>query len=200
MAKRAKPGELNDQQQRFCLEYLKDMNGTQAAVRAGYSEKTACEQAARLLANVKVLTRVQELRDSQIKRLQVDGDQILRELMRLGYCDVRSIYNEDGSVKHPTEWPDALAAAVASIEVYEEFEFHQGGFHCEGCGRKATKELVGQTKKVKFWNKPQSLELLGKHKTLFSDRVVHEGKITLEDLVTGAGSKESDDGKDNDHD
>lgn len=46
--------------QRFAAEYLVYLNATAAAKRAGYSEKTACEQAVRLLANFKVQTAVQE--------------------------------------------------------------------------------------------------------------------------------------------
>lgn len=51
---------MTDKQKRFCDEYLVDCNATQAAIRAGYSEKTACEQAARLLANVNIKAYIDE--------------------------------------------------------------------------------------------------------------------------------------------
>lgn len=51
---------LNDKQKRFCDEYLIDLNATQAAIRAGYSKKTANEQGARLLVNVSVQEYIQE--------------------------------------------------------------------------------------------------------------------------------------------
>ena len=51
---------MTDKQKRFCDEYLVDCNATQAAIRAGYSEKTACEQAARMLANVKIKAYIDE--------------------------------------------------------------------------------------------------------------------------------------------
>jgi phage terminase small subunit len=57
--------ELTPKQQRFCEEYVVDCNGTQAAIRAGYSEKTAVEQASRLLINVKVGERINELQKSK---------------------------------------------------------------------------------------------------------------------------------------
>lgn len=53
---------LTPRQQRFVSEYLIDLNGTQAAIRAGYSEKTAAEQASRLLTNVKVQETIAEAR------------------------------------------------------------------------------------------------------------------------------------------
>jgi hypothetical protein len=52
---------LTPKQARFCLEYIKDGNGTQAAIRAGYSEKTADQQASRLLTNVKVNMEIDRL-------------------------------------------------------------------------------------------------------------------------------------------
>ncbi|MGE9266402.1 terminase small subunit, partial [Escherichia coli] len=45
---------LSEKQRRFVAEYLIDLNGTQAAIRAGYSAKTAQEQSSRLLSNVMI--------------------------------------------------------------------------------------------------------------------------------------------------
>lgn len=53
---------LTDKQEKFCQEYLIDLNGTQAAIRAGYSKNTANEQATRLLANVSIQTYLNEIR------------------------------------------------------------------------------------------------------------------------------------------
>lgn len=191
MAQKPAKGKLSDQHETFCLEYLKDLNGTQAAIRAMYSNKSAAQQASRLLTNEKISARIVELKAAQMKRLEVDSDGILRELTRVGFSDLRELYEDDGSIKHPKEWPDELARAIASIEVFEEFEFHQGGVHCENCQRKLTKEIIGQTKKVKFWPKVQALELLGKHKKLFTDRVEHSGTVSLEDLVSGSKTEET---------
>lgn len=54
---------MNNRQQLFCEEYLKDMNATQAAIRAGYSEKTAYSQGQRLLKNVEIKNRLKEIRE-----------------------------------------------------------------------------------------------------------------------------------------
>ncbi len=72
---------LTPKQELFCLEYLKDLNGTQAATRAGYSSDTAQEQASRLLSNVMVASRVHELIQARTERLQVDADWVLRQLV-----------------------------------------------------------------------------------------------------------------------
>jgi phage terminase small subunit len=69
--------ELTTKQHAFVDEYLVDLNGTQAAIRAGYSPKTANEQAARLLAKVSVATAVQLAMDKRSKRVEIDADYVL---------------------------------------------------------------------------------------------------------------------------
>lgn len=59
---------MTDKQDRFCEEYMIDLNATQAAIRAGYSPKTAREQAPRLLANVSIQNRIAQLQAEQSRR------------------------------------------------------------------------------------------------------------------------------------
>lgn len=73
--------ELNAKQLMFCKEYLVDLNATQAAIRAGYSESTAKEQASRLLTNVNVKSEVQRLMDERSKRVQIDSDYVLSTIV-----------------------------------------------------------------------------------------------------------------------
>lgn len=115
--------------------------------------------------------------------MTVEGDRVLHELLRLGYSDIRDIFDERGCILDPKLWPEDLARAVSSIEVDELYE----GYGVE-------RQQIGVTKKVKFWNKPQSLELLGKHKKLFTDRIEHSGKLTLEQILakSNKGEGESD--------
>ena len=74
---------MNDKQKLFCEEYLIDLNGTQAAIRAGYSEKTANEQAARMLANVSIQNYITELRQKRSERLQYTQDDLLKDLIEV---------------------------------------------------------------------------------------------------------------------
>jgi len=64
----------------FCKEYLVDLNATQAAIRAGYSERTASATASRLLANVNVLARVKELKAKRAEELELDAYWVLKRL------------------------------------------------------------------------------------------------------------------------
>lgn len=74
--------ELTAKQERFCQEYLIDLNATQAAIRAGYSAKTAAEQSSRLLSNVKVSYRVATLQKAASKRTDIDVDYVVNGLRR----------------------------------------------------------------------------------------------------------------------
>ena len=65
---------MTAKQEHFCAEYAVDYNGTQAAIRAGYSEKNAANQASRMLRNAEVLARVRELQREQVERLAVSTD------------------------------------------------------------------------------------------------------------------------------
>lgn len=80
---------LNDRRKRFVLEYLKDMNGTQAAIRAGYSPRTANEQAARLLAIASLRQEVDRQIGLQATRLQLSADDIISGIATIARrCEV----------------------------------------------------------------------------------------------------------------
>lgn len=73
----------NKKHERFCTEYVKDMNGKQAAIRAGYAERSAEMQASRLLRNDKVKQRVAELREAYFNENIMTAQQVEYELTRI---------------------------------------------------------------------------------------------------------------------
>ena len=73
----------NKKHEKFCNEYIKDMNATQAAIRAGYSEKTAGAQASKLLKIVNIKTRVSELRDAYLDENIMTAKQVEYELTKI---------------------------------------------------------------------------------------------------------------------
>ena len=75
--------KLTKKQKRFCDEYLVDLNATQAAIRAGYSQRTAQEQSSRLLSNVMVQEYIQQRKADRIKRTEITQDFVLSELMAI---------------------------------------------------------------------------------------------------------------------
>jgi phage terminase small subunit len=72
---------LTPKQAAFCREYLVDLNGTQAAIRAGYSPKTANEQAAQLLAKLSISSVIQKAMDERAKRVEISADDVLGDIL-----------------------------------------------------------------------------------------------------------------------
>lgn len=119
--------KLNARQQIFVKEYLIDLNATQAAIRAGYSEKTANEQGSRLLANVSISAAVQEGMKSRAAKLDTSAEKVIEDLgilrdMCMGRIPVkRTILTDDGEGgKIPMELNTTLfepSAAKGAIEL-----------------------------------------------------------------------------------
>lgn len=80
--------KLGARQKRFCEEYLVDLNATQAAIRAGYKEKTARSQGQRLLKNVDIQKCISELQRRQSERTGITADTVLKELEKIALSDV----------------------------------------------------------------------------------------------------------------
>lgn len=159
-ARRLKDRPLTAREERFCEEYPSDLNATRAAKDSGFSAKSAAQIGYQLLHKPSVLRRLQEIQLSRMRALEVKGDQVLQELARIAFFDPRPAFGDDGSLKPIRQLPDAMAAAISSVEIEERFQ---------GVGE--TREQVGFTKKVRFWPKVEALGLLGKHLRLFVDRL-----------------------------
>lgn len=166
---------MTPKQEMFCKEYLVDLNATQAAIRAGYSEKGAHVQGAQLLSNPKVAAKIQELMDARTKRTQITADSILEELNSLATLDMGKCYDASGTILPIHEMPEEVRKAISGIEVNELFDSAGGD-----------KMVIGFTKKLKFWDKPKCLEMLGRHKKLFTDKVEHSGTINIADEIRAA--------------
>jgi len=105
--------KLTDKQEQFCQEYLIDLNATQAAIRAGYSENTASETGYENLRKPQIAGRIAELKAERQERVQITQDRVLLEYSRLAFLDVRKLYDENGRLLPITELDDDTAAAIA---------------------------------------------------------------------------------------
>ncbi|WP_273838959.1 terminase small subunit [Providencia rettgeri] len=143
---------LNDKQEMFCREYLVDLNATQAAIRTGYSEKTANRIAAQLLSKLDIEKRIQELMNRRSERLDIDADYVLKRLVDIDQMDVLDILHDDGGIKPIHEWPKVWRTSLSGMDLAEMFESKDG-----------ERDLVGIMKKIKWPDKVKNLELLGKH-------------------------------------
>ncbi len=79
---------LSEKQKRFVAEYLIDLNATQAAIRAGYSAKTAQQQGSRLLSNVVVQEELSRQQSKVAERLEISKERIVDELAKIGFANM----------------------------------------------------------------------------------------------------------------
>lgn len=173
MHKDSKPGsqKANRRREIFAREYLKDLNGTRAAIAAGYSEKTAQEAASRLLSNAMVQKRIKELLDKKIERLDITVEGVLGELRKMGFANMQDYVRltEDGlaalDVSKVTrdQWAavQEMTSDTAGTTVDPNWSGGEGG----------PPKVPVIRNKIKLADKRGSLELLGKYLKLFTDRV-----------------------------
>lgn len=166
MAKR----QLSEQRQRFVEEYLIDLNGTQAAIRAGYSVKTAQEQSSRLLSNVMVQEAISKAMAARSRRTGVNQDRVVLELAKLAFVKMTDVVDSNGRIKQ-----DASADDLSCIESikYKESDNEFGG---------------SVEREVKIGSKLKALELLGKHLGMWNDKL--DVNITQPVVITGANDLE----------
>lgn len=81
---------LSEKHELFVMEYLKDLNATQAAIRAGYSEKTAKQQGSRLLTNADIRARIDELMERRKEKLDIDSDWVIARLIEVSEMSLRA--------------------------------------------------------------------------------------------------------------
>jgi phage terminase small subunit len=156
--------------------YLVDLNATQAAIRAGYSARTAAQQGSRLLSNVKVQSEIAEAFKARIQRIEFDSDRLLNKLVEEEeHANIKSLYNTDGSIKNVLDWPDLFCSGIVA-QIDTELIY-------EGQGKDRT--LVGEVQKVKFnWDRMKRRELLGRHTKVqaFKDKVEVDASDPLKQL------------------
>lgn len=173
--------ELTPKQRLFVAEYLKDLNATQAAIRAGYSEKTAHVQGPRLLDNVEVKSALNNAMDKRAEAVEVDAAYVLRRLHEMAEADIRDIYGDDGELLPVSEWPDVWRKGMISgIETNELFDGH---------GRDRVQ--IGHVRKVKQVDKLSVLQTLGKHVRVnaFQEQIKVTGLDALADRMARVKAK-----------
>lgn len=142
---------MTPRQARFAEEYLKDLNGRQAAIRTGCPEKNAEAQASKWLANPKVSARIDQLRAERSRKTGIDAAWLLDRLSQEATADLADLYFENGALKPVSEWPliwrQGLVAGVKHVEVKD----HEGN---------ATGDVIVD---VKLSDRVRRLELIGKH-------------------------------------
>ena len=155
---------LTPKQQRFVEEYLIDLNATQAAIRAGYSEKTAKVIAAQNLSKLNVQEAIEEAQNKRAERTEITQDMVLQELAKIGFSNMLDYMTKTDSgdlVPDFSALTRDQSAAISEITVET---------YTEGRG-----EGAEEVKRVKFKlsDKRAALVDMGRHLGMFKDKIEH---------------------------
>lgn len=145
-----KEQQMTAKQRLFALEYLIDFNGKQAAIRAGYSPRTAEVQACRLLRNAKVKAFIEANKRERTENIEVSVENILRELLIMGHYDPADFCEKCTCPADIAKLPEHVRRAIAGWSWDK-----QGNFV------------------LKFHDKKSVLELLGKYKSMWTEKHDH---------------------------
>ena len=169
--KRGYMKKLTEKQEAFCREYIKDLNQTQAAIRAGYAKSSATMQASRMIIKDDVSIRIAELLEKRNQETETDANYVLRRLREIDELDVIDILNEELDAFKPLkEWPKPWRQSISGIDLQ----------HIISGGEEPIEKVI---KKIKWPDKTKNLELIGRHVDVsaFKDRVEH--KHVIEDMT-----------------
>ena len=168
---------LTAKQKMFVAEYLVDLNATQAAIRAGYSEKTADRIGPELLGKTCVDKAIQEAMTERSKRTNITADKVLNEIAAIAFDDISNYLDfftdAEGNVR--TRIKDSKTINTKNIAEVS-------------CGKDGTFRF-------KLYCKDNALSMLGKHLKLFTDKLEVETNGDLAELLKARREKVSGRGK-----
>jgi phage terminase small subunit len=159
--------EITDKQERFCQEYLIDLNATQSAIRAGYSHSTAQQIGSENLTKLVIRERILELNKTRLEATGITQKRVLEEYAKAAFFDIRKIYGVDGALLPISQIGDAEAGALAGVKTNEIF--------VEGM-------VIGETKEVKVFDKLRALDALAKYLGLF-EKDNEQSKVTINPIT-----------------
>jgi len=156
MAKEKKKSvkKLTPKQKKFCNEYLLDLNATQAAIRAGYSKKSAAIQGCENLTKPNIQNKIKENRERVQKNTDITPESVVRELAKIGFANIKGVFDDNNEIVDISKLPDDITAAIESIQS----DIRHDSGDSDGYTEKV---------KVKFHSKLHALTDLGKHLGIF---------------------------------
>ncbi len=144
-----KATELTNKQECFCKEYLIDLNATQAAIRAGYSEKTAQRIGSENLSKPLIQAEIQRLMSARSEKVEINAAWVLSELKMIHSLDILDIMNEDVSAFKPlSQWPKIWRTSISGMDI---MAINNGD------------DIQQTVNKIKWPDKIKNLEMIGRH-------------------------------------
>lgn len=151
---------MTRKQQRFVEEYLIDLNGTQAAIRAGYSPASASTQAGENMRNPQIRAYIDKAMAERSKRTGVNADRVILELARIAFINAPDVIDlDEATIKNGAKKDDT--AAIQSVKIKKI----------------PTEDGYITEREIKLADKLSALEKIGKHIGMFKDNIHLSGEI-----------------------
>lgn len=147
---------LTPKQRLFVDEYLKDLNATQASIRAGYSAKTAEQQGPRLLGYVGIAEAIAKRMKAREQRTEITQDRVLREYARLAFLDPAKLFDESGRPMSIQQMDEDTRRAIVGVDVATVGNADMG---------------VGEVLKIRLADKKGALDSVARHLGMFNDKL-----------------------------
>lgn len=165
---------LNPKQLKFCQEYIKDLNGKQAAIRANYAQKNAESQASRMLTYAKVQEEIRRLVQAEAAKFDLDVTEpsLVGELACIAKFRPRWLF-KDGEMAELEKMPEAAQAAIAS---WDDLDLYQG--------QGEQKHIYGRLRKIRCHSKIDAIKLLGNRLKMWGEETdaTGYGEIMLQTI------------------
>ncbi len=173
--------KMTAKQMRFCDEYLIDLNATQAAIRAGYSEKTARSQGQRLLTNVDIQKEIEKRKTDRVERIEITQDRVIEELSYIAFAkasDYAKVIEKDAMTEVegnmiPVLDDDGNPVKYRTVEPILTDELTEEQRRAIAVIKKGRDGF-----EIKPYDKIRALELLGKHLGMFTEKVEVSGDVS----------------------
>ena len=159
MSAKETPRKLTPKQALFAEEYLKDLNATQAATRAGYSEKTASSQGERLLRNAEVKEAIHKAMGERSERTKMKADEVLLEFARIGQSNIL----------------DYVSFGIEGVALRDSSELTEDQARCISEVSETVNAQGVRQIKFKLHDKIRALENLARHLGLLVEKHEHSG-------------------------
>lgn len=164
---------LTAKQKQFVREYLIDLNATQAAIRAGYSVKTAEAIGYENLRKPQIAKAIEKAMGKRVERTEITADRVLQELAKIGFSDMRTF----------TKWSNRGVVLIDSDTLTPDQA---------ACVAEVSQTITesGGSIKFKLHDKVAALEKIGRHLGLFKDKIEHSGSINVANPYEGLTTDE----------
>jgi phage terminase small subunit len=189
--------DLTPKQQRFVDEYLIDLNATQAALRAGYSARTAEKIGSENLRKPEVKAAIDRAQSNRAEQTQINAAWVLTRLAAEATADVADLYDDDGNILPVKEWPliwrQGLVAGIETETLRPRGSKGTGQWRGKSQDVHDEEEAEEETvvTKIKLSDRVRRLELIGKHigVNAFQEVVQHKGLDGLADRMARAAKR-----------